>query len=334
MKVLVDGGAGYVGSLLVPRLLDLGYDVRVYDIGWFGNEFLPHGRKGFEYIEGDIRDAEKYGQVCEGMDAVIHLACVSNDNSCQLDEALSTTINFDAFEPMVIAAKKAGVKRFIYCSSSSVYGSSDAENVTEDHPLIPLTLYNKFKGLCEPILLKYRAVDFVPIIVRPATVCGPAPRMRFDLTANILTMHAVKKRVITVFGGQQKRPNLHIVDMCRLYERLLVAPAQFVDGQIFNFGHDNLTVLEIAQRAKGAVEAEYPGDPVRIDVQERQDNRSYHINSDKIRRVLGLVPKHSVGQAIREICKEFHRGRWPDALTNPNYTNVVQLMGKGLGRHP
>ena len=154
-------------------------------------------------------------EALKGIDAVINLACISNDASFELDEKLSTSINLDAFEPMVVAAKKAGVKRFIYASSSSVYGVSDAPDVTEDHPLVPLTLYNKYKGMCEPLLFKHQSPDFVCVTIRPATLCGYAPRQRLDLSVNILTNHAINNGKITVFGGSQKRPNLHIQDMVR-----------------------------------------------------------------------------------------------------------------------
>src|SRR3990167_7661600 len=206
--VLITGGAGYVGSLLVPQLLGLGYKVTVYDTLFFGDDFLPKNNPRLTIIEGDIRDAAHLSRAFQGVDTVIILACISNDASFVLDEALSTSINLDAFEPMVIAAKKAGVKRFIYASSSSVYGVSDEPDVTEEHPLIPLTLYNKYKGMCEPLLFKHMDEQFVCVAIRPATICGYAPRFRLDLSVNILTNHAVNKRHIIVFGGSQKRPNL------------------------------------------------------------------------------------------------------------------------------
>lgn len=187
MRVLVTGGAGYVGSWMVPHLLGAGHKVTVYDTCWFGDGFLPKSNDSLTLVKGDIRNLEKLGEALIGQDAVIHLACISNDVSCQLDEALSTSINYEAFEPLVVLAKQSGVKRFIYCSSSSVYGVSDAPDVTEEHPLLPLTLYNKYKGMCEPLLFKHQSEDFTCVCIRPATVCGYAPRMRFDLTVNIMT---------------------------------------------------------------------------------------------------------------------------------------------------
>src|SRR3954465_14616296 len=233
-NVLVTGGTGYVGSLLVPQLLDLGCNVTVYDIDFFGDASLFKNHSGLKCVKGDIRDTAKLAEVLKGIDAVINLACISNDASFELDEKLSTTINLDAFEPMVIAAKKAGVKRFIYASSSSVYGVSESPDVTEDHPLVPLTLYNKYKGMCEPLLFKHQSKDFVCTTIRPATLCGYAPRQRLDLSVNILTNHAITNNKITVFGGSQKRPNLHVQDMCDLYELLLTVPDEKIAGQIFN----------------------------------------------------------------------------------------------------
>ena len=233
-NVLVTGGAGYVGHVLVPRLLAAGHQVTVYDALYFGCQ-LPNDL-ALRVIEGDIRDTAKLAQAMTGHDAVLHLACISNDASFDLDENLSTTINYDCFEPMVIAAKEAGVKRFVYCSSSSVYGVSDSPQVTEDHPLVPLTLYNKLKGLCEPLLFKHMADDFTCAVMRPATVCGYSPRMRLDLSVNILTNHAVNKNTITVFGGSQMRPNLHIEDMVDAYMLMLAAPHEKIQGEIFNIG--------------------------------------------------------------------------------------------------
>src|SRR5260370_41068127 len=179
-RVLVTGGAGYAGSLLIPELLASGYKVTAYDLCYFGTDFLPKDNRNFKLIEGDIRDVGKLGQAMEAAECVVNLACISNDASFELDEKLSTSINLDAFEPMVVAAKKAGVKRFVYASSSSVYGVSDQPDVTEDHPLVPLTLYNKFKGMCEPLLQKHADDNFTGVIFRPATPCGYAPRLRLD----------------------------------------------------------------------------------------------------------------------------------------------------------
>jgi nucleoside-diphosphate-sugar epimerase len=235
-SIVVTGGAGYCGSLLVPQLLKSGYSVTVYDMLYFGSQFLPRDNPNLTIVQGDIRDTAKLKKTFEGHDAVVSLACISNDASFELDEALSTTINLNAFEPMVVAAKDVGIKRFIYASSSSVYGVSDQPNVTEDHPLVPLTLYNKYKGMCEPQLRKHTDENFVGVTFRPATVCGYAPRQRLDLSVNILTNHAVTNNKITVFGGAQLRPNLHVQDYCDAVELFLTAPDEKIANEIFYVG--------------------------------------------------------------------------------------------------
>lgn len=321
--VFITGGAGYVGSLLVPQLLNLGYRVTVYDTLFFGDDFFPKHNPKLKVIEGDIRDTHHLAQSLAGVDAVISLACISNDASFELDERLSTSINLEAFEPMVKAAKAAGVRRFIYASSSSVYGVSDAKDVTEDHPLVPLTLYNKYKGMCEPLLFKHQSPQFVCVTIRPATLCGYAPRQRLDLSVNILTNHAVNHNKITVFGGSQLRPNLHIQDMCDLYQWLLKVPDEKIAGQTFNVGYQNKSLMDIAHIVKQVVEEEFPEKaPINIVTSPTNDIRSYHINSDKIKRCLGFEAKYSLEDAARDLCKAFKAGKLPDSLTNDRYYNV------------
>ena len=325
-NVLITGGAGYVGSLLAPQLLDAGYRVTVYDIMYFGDEFLPKKNPGLKVVQGDIRDSRRLAQALDGVDAVINLACISNDASFELDERLSTSINLDAFEPMVVAAKEAGVRRFIYASSSSVYGVSESPDVTEEHPLVPLTLYNKYKGMCEPLLWKHHSRDFVCTVIRPATLCGYAPRQRLDLSVNILTNHAINAGKITVFGGSQKRPNLHVQDMCDLYLLLLEVPDEKIAGQTFNAGFQNLSIMEIAHIAKRVVQEEFPekGD-IPIVTTPTDDIRSYHVNSDKIQRVLGFKPRFTVEDAVRDLCKAFKQGKLPDSMQDTFYFNVRRL---------
>ncbi|NDH67800.1 MAG: NAD-dependent epimerase/dehydratase family protein [Gammaproteobacteria bacterium] len=325
--VLITGGAGYVGSLLTPQLLAMGYKVTVYDTLFFGDDFLPKSHPHLSIIEGDIRDVAHLSSALNGVDTVISLACISNDASFVLDESLSTSINLDAFEPMVIAAKKAGVKRFIYASSSSVYGVSDKLNVTEDHPLVPLTLYNKYKGMCEPLLFKHMDENFTCVTIRPATLCGYGPRLRLDLSVNILTNHAVNNNKIIVFGGEQLRPNLHIQDMCDLYTLLLTVPKEKIAGEIFNAGYENMSIKDIAMVVKRVVEDEFPEKAsLKIEVTESNDNRSYHINSDKIKRILGFEPKLTVEDAVRDLCHAFRDGKIADSMTDDKYYNVKRIQ--------
>ena len=324
--VLVTGGAGYAGSLLVPQLLASGYKVTVYDICYFGSDFLPLDNPNLTLIEGDIRDTASLGRSFDGVDCVVNLACISNDASFELDESLSTSINLDAFEPMVVAAKERGVRRFIYASSSSVYGVSDQPNVTEEHPLVPLTLYNKYKGMCEPLLQKHADDQFTGVIFRPATLCGYAPRQRLDLSVNILTNHAVNKGLITVFGGSQMRPNLHVQDYCDAVELLMTAPVDKIQKMIFNVGFQNMSIADLATLVKEVVEQEFPERaPIGIETTPSDDNRSYHINSDKVTRVLGFRPSHSIEDAIRDLCVAFRQGKLPDSLDDDRYFNVRRL---------
>jgi nucleoside-diphosphate-sugar epimerase len=322
-KVLVTGGAGYKGSVLVPKLLKRGYDVVVYDWMLFGDDHLPNGDAHLSVVRGDIRDIPALRTALDGVDTVIHLACISNDPSFELDEGLSKSINYDCFEAGVKAAVDAGVRRFICASTSSVYGVSDAPEVTEEHPLVPLTLYNKFKGMTEPLLLKHQSPSFTTVIIRPATVCGYSPRLRLDLTVNILTNHAVNKGQITVFGGTQKRPNIHIDDVTDLYVDLVERPAEQIAGETFNAGYENFTVAQLAEQVKRVVEQEFPEKaPISIVTTPSNDLRSYHVSSKKIAQKLGWTPKRSIEDAVRDLCRAFRDGKIPSSFDDDRYYNV------------
>ncbi len=328
-NVLITGGAGYVGTRLTPKLLEAGHNVTVYDAMYYGCELKPQPR--LKLVEGDIRDTAKLKEHLWGVDAVIHLACISNDPSFELNESLSKTINFDCFEPLVVAAKEQGVRRFVYASSSSVYGVSEAPEVREDHPLVPLTLYNKFKGLCEPVLFKHQSPDFVCVTIRPATVCGYSPRMRMDLSVNILTNHAVNAGKITVFGGSQKRPNLHIDDMCDLYKLLLDVEDAKIAGETFNAGHQNLTISDIAEKVKQVVQQEFPAKgEIAIVTTPTNDIRSYHVNSDKIAAKLGFRAKRGIEDAVRDLCQAMKQGKLPASLEDERYSNVKVLKRRKI----
>ena len=328
-KITVFGGGGYCASVLIPQLLNEEWDVTVYDTFWYGTEHFPKAPH-LHLVKGDVRNIDKVKEVLSNKFYVLHLACISNDASFELDENLSTSVNLGSFEPLVIAAKEAGVKRFVFASSSSVYGISDSPNVTEDHPLVPLTLYNKYKGMCEPLLFKHTDSNFVGVVFRPATVCGFGPRQRLDLSVNILTNHAINKGKITVFGGDQLRPNLHIQDYADLCKLLLLAPNEKINYQVFNCGYENMSIMRIAQVVKKVVEEVFPEKgSISIDVTTSDDSRSYHINSDKIYRVLGFKPKKSIEDEVMDLCQAFKGGKIPNSLTNDKYYNVRTMKAIG-----
>jgi nucleoside-diphosphate-sugar epimerase len=321
-RVMVTGGAGYVGSNLVPKLLNAGFEVSVLDLYIYGDVFAGHnGNSKLRQIKGDLRNPGDVQNALAGCDAVIHLACISNDPSFDLNPDLGKSINFDCFRPLVKAAKDAGVKRFIYASSSSVYGIKDETDVTEDLPLMPLTDYSKYKAMCEEVLEEEREPGFVAITLRPATVCGYAPRLRLDLTVNILTNHAINNGRITVFGGEQLRPNIHVDDMTDLYLTLLERPDEAVSGKTWNAGYHNLKVRAIADMVRDEV-----GEKVDIVVTPTDDHRSYHVSSEKIRRDLGFVAGRTVKDAIIDLKDAFVAGKVPNSMTDDRYYNIKRMQ--------
>jgi nucleoside-diphosphate-sugar epimerase len=326
-RVLVTGGAGYVGSSLVPKLLAAGYDVSNLDLYLYGDDVFAALRNNpaLREIKGDLREPETVRRAIEGCDAVIHLACISNDPSFDLAPELGKAINYDCFGPLVRAAKDAGVRRFIYASSSSVYGIKNDPEVTEDLPLAPLTDYSKYKAMCEELLDAAREPGFVTVTIRPATVCGYAPRLRLDLTVNILTNLAISNGRITVFGGDQLRPNLHVEDMTDLYLRLLAAGDSEVDGKVWNAGYHNHTVREIADMVRARV-----GERVEIVVTPTDDHRSYHVSSDRLRRDLGFTAQRSVGDAIEDLKRAFEAGKVPNAMHDDRYYNIRRMRALQL----
>jgi len=326
-KIMVTGGAGYVGSRLIPKLLDNGYEVNVLDLYIYGKDVFGshHGHKGLTEICGDIRDPEALREAMAGCDAVIHLACISNDPSFDLDPTLGKSINYDAFRPMVRIAKEEGIKRFIYASSSSVYGIKAEQNVTETLELDPLTDYSKYKAECEKILTEEAVNGFETVIIRPATVCGYSSRLRLDLTVNILTTHAFFNKKIKVFGGAQLRPNIHIEDMADAYICCLAASKEKIDGKTFNVGYQNLPVSEIAEVVKQAF-----SEDIAIEVVPTDDNRSYHVSSEKIKNELGFVPKYTIQHAVNDLKTAFENNLVTDPFTNEIYYNIKQMQGIGL----
>ena len=326
--VVVTGGAGYVGAVLVPKLLARGFCVRVVDLMIYGDDVFDDiaDRSALEIFKGDIRDPELLASALSGADFVIHLACISNDPSFDLDPTLGRSINFDSFRPLVELSRAAGVRRFVYASSSSVYGVKAEPRVHEGMTLEPLTDYSRFKAACEEVLSEYQADDFTTVTLRPATVCGVSPRQRLDLIVNILTNHAVNNRRIKVFGGSQKRPNIHIDDMTDAYLQVLDAPADRVAGQIFNVGYGNQTVDELATTVRDAV-----GPDVQIETTAMDDPRSYHISSQKIREVLGFEPRRAILDAVADLTEAFEQGRLPEPMTDARYFNIKMMQRLGMG---
>jgi nucleoside-diphosphate-sugar epimerase len=322
-SILVTGGAGYVGAVLVPELLKRGYRVKVLDLYLYGEEVLEgvKDHPNLEQIKGDIRDTSLLQSSVSGCDSVIHLACISNDPSFELNPELGKSINFDAFTPLVEISKSSGVKRFIYASSSSVYGIKEVENVDETIELEPLTDYSKYKALCEEVLLRYQSPDFTTTILRPATVCGYSPRQRLDVIVNILTNHAVNTGKIKVFGGQQLRPNIHMQDMVDVYTHILELPEELIAGKIFNVGYENYSVRKLADIVRNVVGP----NTVQLETVPTDDIRSYHISSQKIDRELGFRPHFTIEDAVKDLVRSFDEGLLPNSMTDSRYFNLKRM---------
>lgn len=323
-RIFITGGAGYVGAMLVPRLLSLGHSVTVLDLMLYGEDVID-AHPNLQMIKADLRDDRALAKAIPGHDTVIHLACISNDPSFELNPNLGRSINLDAFRPLVEISRSAGVRRFIYASSSSVYGVKDEPNVTEDMELEPLTDYSRFKADCEKILAEYQSPTFTTVTIRPATVCGYSRRQRLDVVVNILSNLAFHNRKISIFGGKQLRPNIHIDDMVDAYVSLLNAPDHLIAGQIFNAGYENQSVEELALLVR-----EVMGEDVELIQTPTDDNRSYHISSARIKETLGFAPKRSIRDAIVDMKRAFEKGLLPDSLTDERYFNIRRMQSVQL----
>lgn len=328
--VLLVGGAGYVGAELQKSLVDDGYQVSVLDTFWY-----PAGRwavndptygSKIKYLEGDVRDTDAVSSALAGSDLCIHLACISNDPSYELDPDLAKSINYEAFKLFVDELNKSTIERVIFASSSSVYGVKTEPEVTENLTCEPLTDYSRYKVACEEILFTKLRDDISSVVVRPSTVCGVSKRQRFDLVVNVLAISALTKGVITVDGGGQYRPNLHITDMVDSYRCLLSAPSDTVNREIFNVAGANLTVLEIAETVR-----EVLGGGPSIEIREAFDQRSYRVSGAKLKRSVGFVPQRTVRDAVAEIAESYARDEFSDinALEYYNIRRMKQLLEKG-----
>jgi len=323
-KIFVTGGAGYVGAVLVPKLLSNGYKVTVFDLLIFGQNVLkPH--PDLTIIKGDIRNTKFLSECLKEHEIFIHLACISNDPSFELNPKLSKSINLDSFEPMINVCKSKQVKLFVFASTSSVYGLKKEKDIHEEIQLEPLTDYSKYKADCEKILFEYQSNDFTTVTIRPATVCGYSLRQRMDVVVNILTNQAFHKREISVLGGNQLRPNIHINDMANVYLTLLKSPINKIAGEIFNVGYQNLTVKKIADLVQKII-----GKDVKLKIKETNDNRSYHISLKKIEKVLGYKPNNTIEDAIRDLKKALENGLLPNSLSDDKYFNLKRLENLNL----
>jgi len=297
MHILVTGGCGFVGSNLVPKLIGSGYKVTVVDTLWFGNSLEEN--QNLRVISEDIRNIDQIPM--DGVDSIIHLANISNDPCGELNAKLSWEVNALATMQLVEKAISKGAKQFIYASSGSVYGVKKEPQVTEDLSLLPISDYNKTKMISERVLLSYQ--DNINIqCIRPATICGYSPRMRLDLSVNMLTMQALVNKKITVFGGRQTRPNLHMKDMIGIYLHFIKQGEKF--SGIYNAGFENLSIMEIAKRVTHFVPAE-------IVVTESNDPRSYRLNSDKLKRT-GFKPEYDIDDGIKDVIQAVESGKLKD----------------------
>jgi nucleoside-diphosphate-sugar epimerase len=320
-KILLIGGAGYVGTMLAEDLSN-NYDISVYDLFIYGDNFKNYKIKK---IIGDIRDIKKLKEIIKGHEVIIHLACISNDPSFDLNPYLGKSINYDCFEDCVKIAKDSGIERFIYASSSSVYGVKDFNDVSEEVELKPLTDYSKFKAKCEDILLKYNDNNFTTTILRPATVCGYSYRQRFDLVVNILVNQAINNDKITIYGGEQLRPNINIKDMCQAYKLILDSDKKSITGEIFNVGFENYSVNELAKIVCKNVQKK-----IKILKEFSNDNRSYHISSAKIMKKLFFKPKYNIDEAIKDLVLSFQKNLFEDSLNNEMYFNIKRMKNLRL----
>lgn len=332
-NILVTGGFGYVGSRLTPHLLGLGHSVRVLDMMLYthsGVEALkkdpkfPEWESRFELVEGDMRDPKIVKKAMSGIDTVIHLAAISNDPTGDIDEVLTRQCNFDAVGLLLATARTSRVKRFINASSSSVFGIKDCSDVNEKLEPEPLTYYSKYKALNEWLVVSAASRAFCAVNIRPATICGYSPRQRFDLTVNKLTADAIRKRVITVHGGDQRRPNVGITDMINLYGLLIDTEPKLINGRTFNFGFENHKVIDIAK----IIQSELADLNVEIKVTDTLDKRDYHISSDKILKVLNYQPVSSIRAEVANLRKALEGGAFPDIDAAEHYNMKFMKVGR------
>jgi nucleoside-diphosphate-sugar epimerase len=321
--VLIIGGGGYVGTELQKLLIQNGFKVRVLDTFWYTKGKWPIGsfvgQENLEYVTGDVRDIELVRETLKNVDACIHLACISNDPSYELDPSLAREINFEAFKNLIPLLNESNIQRFLYASSSSVYGVKEELHVTEELSLEPISDYSKYKVICEELLFEGIKPEITTTIIRPSTVCGHSQRQRFDLVVNILTLSALSRKKISVDGGEQYRPNLHIKDMTQCYLDLLTSPPKLINREIFNVAGENLTVKEIAFRVQSIVD-----NGSEIEFLPTKDPRSYRVSGEKIFKILKFSPKFTIDDAIADIRDSYLNGDYVD-IDWPEYYNIKRM---------
>ena len=321
-RILITGGAGYIGSVLTSKLLKLGFEVVVLDAFFYTDIGISAlaDHPSLRLAPGDIRDLAALQTSLAGVDCVIHLAALANDPSAELDTTITRQINLDSYPVLLEESIRAGVQRFINLSSIAVYGINYDNNVTEDDPLNPLTEYARCKAKSETLVKQYNTDRFTTVSLRCGTVCGWSPRMRFDLCANTLAAYAISQKKLMVWGGAQKRPQIHIDDVTDFLVQLISVPAAKIGGRIFNAAGYNTTVQEIAETIKDVLNGnlELTNGPA------RNDERTYHVSSERIAGELGFTLKKTIRDAVVDIMKAYQEGRWtnPD---DPLYHNIQQM---------
>jgi len=316
-KILITGGGGYLGSILTPYLLEIGYEIIVLDSFWYGNYLNKH--PNLEIVYGDLRNCELVDSILKRVDMVIHLACLSNDPCAEIDEDLTKQINYDASVELIKLSKKNKIKRFIYASSSSVYGIKDEPEVVETLSLEPISLYSKLKVEVEKVLFDNISDSFIGTAVRSATLCGYSPRMRFDLLVNILTATATTKGKLFIEGGQQVRANIHVNDISRFYHLLLEIGKDKINGEAFNVKDENYKVIDMAKKVQRIIPAE-------IEFVEKIDNRSYSLSDKKAREKLGFTLKYSIDQAIMDVFSAIKNKKAnPDSISTYNIKTLKSI---------
>jgi len=323
--ILIVGGAGYIGSLVIEKLLDRGHKVRLLDNLVYGDDAIRKllSNPRLEFIKGDCRNIQDVVRAMTNVRNMIHLAAIVGDPACAEDGENASQINYAATRMMAEIAEGHGIERFLYASTCSVYGASD-ELMDENSETNPISLYARTKLQSEQVLLEARSKSFHPTILRFATVFGLSPRPRFDLVVNLLTAKAVHDKVITIFNGEQWRPFIHVHDVAEAVVQVFLAPLESVSGEIFNIGDDrlNYTLRQIAEKVRKQLPQ------TRVEYVENLDRRNYRVSFRKVRERVGFRAERTVESGIYEIIEAFQSGQISN-YSEPAYNNFAFLKEKG-----